>query len=103
MDGERQISTFFLGAFAHRAWNPPPSSSLAEEERLCSLLLRAPARDSRRSRPVSPDMRVLDRRYDESPRLDGKGMPTPNGTEQGPREAQILEHFYGAGLHAHRE
>src|SRR5829696_8113908 len=34
----------------NRAWNPPPSSSLAEEERLCSLLLRAAARDSRRSR-----------------------------------------------------
>jgi hypothetical protein len=30
---------------AHRAWNPPPSSSLAEEERLRSLLLRAAARD----------------------------------------------------------
>ena len=29
--------------------SPPPSSSLAEEERLSSLLLRAPARDSRRS------------------------------------------------------
>jgi hypothetical protein len=30
-------------------WSPPPSSSLAEEERLRSLLLRAAARDSRRS------------------------------------------------------
>jgi hypothetical protein len=29
--------------------NPPPSSSLAEEERLISLLLRAAARDCRRS------------------------------------------------------
>src|SRR5215203_2010267 len=36
---------------AHHAWNPPPSSSLAEEERLRSLLLRAAARDSRRSQP----------------------------------------------------
>jgi hypothetical protein len=32
--------------------NPPPSSSLAEEERLCSLLFRAAARDSRRSQPA---------------------------------------------------
>jgi hypothetical protein len=38
-----------LEQLAHRAWNPPPSSSLSEEERLCSLLLRAAARDSRRS------------------------------------------------------
>jgi len=29
----------------NRAWNPPPSSSLAEEEHLRSLLLRAAARD----------------------------------------------------------
>jgi hypothetical protein len=29
--------------------NPPPSSSLAEKKRLCSLLLRAAARDFRRS------------------------------------------------------
>jgi hypothetical protein len=29
-------------------WNPPPSSSLAEEERLRSLLLRSAARDFRR-------------------------------------------------------
>ncbi len=48
--GKKQISCL-LGRFAHRAWNPPPSSSLAEEERLRSLLLRAPARDSRRSCP----------------------------------------------------
>jgi hypothetical protein len=34
---------------AHRAVDPPPSSSLAEEERLRSLLLRATARDFRRS------------------------------------------------------
>jgi len=32
--------------------NPPPSSSFAEEERLRSLLLRASARDSRRSQLV---------------------------------------------------
>jgi hypothetical protein len=32
--------------------NPPPSSALAEEERLRSLLLRAAARDSRRAQPV---------------------------------------------------
>jgi hypothetical protein len=37
-----------LELLAHRAWSPP-SSSLAEEKRLCSLLLRAAARDSRRS------------------------------------------------------
>jgi hypothetical protein len=36
----------FCWPLAHRAWNPPPSSSLAEEERLRSLLLRAAARDS---------------------------------------------------------
>jgi hypothetical protein len=34
---------------AHRAMDPPPSSSLAEETRLCSLLLRAAVRDFRRS------------------------------------------------------
>src|SRR5215213_578352 len=39
---------------AHRAWNPPPSSSLAEKERLRSLLLRATTtRDSRRSQLLS--------------------------------------------------
>ena len=32
---------------AHRAMDPPPSSSLGAEERLSSLLLRAAARDSR--------------------------------------------------------
>jgi hypothetical protein len=32
---------------AHRAENLPPSLSLAEEDRLCSLLLGAAARDSR--------------------------------------------------------
>jgi hypothetical protein len=37
---------------AHRARDPPPSSSLAEEERLCSLLLRAPARDYDTRSPV---------------------------------------------------
>jgi hypothetical protein len=42
-------STFDFALLAHRAWNPPPSSSLAEEERLRSLLLRATARDFRRS------------------------------------------------------
>jgi hypothetical protein len=39
------------GLLAHRASNPPPSSSLAEEERLRSLLLRAAVRDFRRSQP----------------------------------------------------
>src|SRR5688572_3089588 len=34
--------------------NPPPSSSLPEEERLCSLLLHAAARDSRRSHRPFP-------------------------------------------------
>jgi hypothetical protein len=34
---------------AHRALDPPPSSSLAKEVRLRSLLLRAAARDLRRS------------------------------------------------------
>jgi hypothetical protein len=29
-------------------WNPPPASSLAKQNRLCSLLIRAAARDSRR-------------------------------------------------------
>src|SRR5215217_1458328 len=44
-----KITPFFCALLAHRAWGPPPSSSLAEEKRLRSLLLRAPARDSRRS------------------------------------------------------
>jgi 1,4-dihydroxy-2-naphthoyl-CoA hydrolase len=39
----------FCELLAHRAWSPPPSSSLAEEKRLSLLLLRATARDSRRS------------------------------------------------------
>jgi hypothetical protein len=39
----------FVELLAHRAGNPPSSSSLAEEERLCSLLLRSAARDTRRS------------------------------------------------------
>ena len=34
-----------FGARSWRPWNPPPSSSLAEEKRLHSLLLRAAARD----------------------------------------------------------
>src|SRR5512133_1311832 len=34
---------------AHRAWNPPPSSWLAEERHLCSLLLRAGRAICRRS------------------------------------------------------
>jgi hypothetical protein len=38
-----------LELLAHRALNPPPSSSLAVERRLRSLLLRAAARDYRRS------------------------------------------------------
>ena len=46
-----------LVLLTHHAWNPPPSSSLAEEERLRSLVqdsgapawLRTEARDSRRS------------------------------------------------------
>jgi hypothetical protein len=41
--------TLSFELLAHRALNPPPSSSLAEEERLRSLLLRAAARDFRRS------------------------------------------------------
>jgi hypothetical protein len=44
--------TDFCELLAHRAWNPPPSSALAEEKRLRSLLLRAAARDSRRSQLV---------------------------------------------------
>ena len=50
-----------FGAFAHRAWNPPTSSSLADEKRVCSLLLSTAARDSRRSRPrVSDGTRTRD-------------------------------------------
>jgi hypothetical protein len=44
VEGESHAA-FFLELLAHRALNPPPSSSLAEEERLRSLLLRAAARD----------------------------------------------------------
>ena len=43
----------FVGPFAHRAWNPPTSSSLADERRVCSLLLSTAVRDYRRSRPGS--------------------------------------------------
>src|SRR5215218_8240590 len=35
---------------AHRAWKPPTSSSIAEEEHLVSLVLSTAARDFRRSR-----------------------------------------------------
>jgi hypothetical protein len=40
------LTRFFWACCSrNRAWDPPPSSSLAEERRLCSLLLRAAARD----------------------------------------------------------
>src|SRR4029453_876218 len=47
-----------LELLAHRALDPPSSSSLTEEERLFSLLLRAAARDSRRSQlpNVGPEL-----------------------------------------------
>ena len=48
-----------LWAFAHRAWNPPTSSSLADEKRVCSLLLSTAVRDSRRSRPVINCRRLI--------------------------------------------
>ena len=38
-----------LSCSRNRAWNPPTSSSLADEERVCSLLLSTAARDFRRS------------------------------------------------------
>jgi len=41
--------------------NPPPSSSLAEEKRLRSLLLRAAARDCRRSQLARTNPRALQR------------------------------------------
>jgi hypothetical protein len=44
----------FVQASGARSWallNPPSSSSLAEEQRLRSLLLTTAARDSRRSQP----------------------------------------------------
>ena len=31
------LDLVFAGPFAHRAWNPPTSSSLADERRVCSL------------------------------------------------------------------
>ena len=49
---QRWPSIAFRKALAHRAWNPPTSSSLADEKRVCSLLLSEAVRDSRRSRPV---------------------------------------------------
>jgi hypothetical protein len=52
----------FLRLLAHRAVNPPLSSWLAEEERLRLLLLRAAARDSRRSQPCPGLIPVLDTR-----------------------------------------
>jgi hypothetical protein len=52
-DVEVGITPLFLWPFAHRAWSPPTSSSLAEEKRLRSLLLSTAARDYRRSRPVA--------------------------------------------------
>jgi hypothetical protein len=49
----RTDSSSYRELLAHRAVDPPPSSSLAEEERLRSRLLRAAARDSRRSQLVA--------------------------------------------------
>jgi hypothetical protein len=45
-----RCSRQFLEPLAHRAWKPPSSSSIAEEERLVSLVLSTAARDFRRSR-----------------------------------------------------
>jgi hypothetical protein len=39
----------FMEPLAHRAWKPPTSSSIAEEEHLVSLVLSTAARDFRRS------------------------------------------------------
>jgi hypothetical protein len=39
----------FMEPLAHRAWKPPTSSSIAEEEHLVSLVLSTVARDFRRS------------------------------------------------------
>jgi hypothetical protein len=39
----------FLEPLAHRAWKPPTSSSIAEEEHLVSLVLSTVPRDFRRS------------------------------------------------------
>jgi hypothetical protein len=62
-----ESSPVLLWLLAHRALNPPPlSSSLAEEERLCSLLLRVAARDFRRSQlsasPRSSEMLTVELR-----------------------------------------
>ena len=40
-------------------WNPPTSSSLAEEKRLCFLLLSTAARDSRRSQRLGVVRKLL--------------------------------------------
>jgi hypothetical protein len=48
----RRSQPLLKGCSRIAPWNPPPSSSLAEEERLRSLLLRAAARDFRRSQPL---------------------------------------------------
>ena len=41
------IEAAFFGLLAHRAWNPPPSSSLAEERRLRSLRAHCSLRSQR--------------------------------------------------------
>ena len=47
------MQTLFFGGCSRIALlNPPSSSSLAEEQRLRSLLLTTAARDSRRSQPA---------------------------------------------------
>jgi len=52
----RAVTRELFKLLADLALDPPPSSSLAEERRLHSLLLRAPVRDSRRSQLETPSL-----------------------------------------------
>src|SRR5215212_11864467 len=71
---------------AHRAVNPPPSWSLAKEERLRSLPLRAPAHDLRRSHPCCS---LLAHRA-VNPRSDRPPHPGPSTAPLDPRRRQPL-------------
>jgi hypothetical protein len=54
-----RASAPYRALLAHRAWNPPTSSSLAEEKRLRFLLLSTAARDSRRSQRLGVVRKLL--------------------------------------------
>jgi hypothetical protein len=87
----------------NRAWNPPPSSSLAEEERLCSLLLRAAARDfARRSQSISGVRRRVPFPYSRS-RCAICRRSQPRGVSLSDRAARDLRLPAASGTSSSRQ